>query len=152
MLTDIVFKPKWGIAAIKGATFTFRAFGRHLQCTVVEGDSNISLWYIKIIEAVSSIHSWESSWTLNSGGSWVSCVSRELIQNREELRLGREMFATLREKKLLSGGAGKNIQDIQTLNSHVLPGWGHWPPRVQDKRVQIFYCDKIQDSFTAKCK
>jgi len=46
--------------------FTFRAFGRRFypkrltKSTFVEGDSNISLWCIKIrIEQVSSIHSYE---------------------------------------------------------------------------------------------
>jgi len=44
------------------STFTFRAFGRLFypkrltESTFVEGDGNISLWYIKIrIEQVSSI-------------------------------------------------------------------------------------------------
>jgi len=51
-------------------TFTFRAFGRRFypkrltKSTFVEGDSNISLWYIKRrIEQFSSIHSCEANRT-----------------------------------------------------------------------------------------
>jgi len=46
----------------------FRAFGRRFypkeltKSTIVEGDGNISLWYIKIvIEQVSSIHIYETN-------------------------------------------------------------------------------------------
>jgi len=64
-----------GVVSIKKVyiftfAFTFRAFGRRFypkrltKSTFVEGDSDISLWYIKIrIEQVSSIHSCEANRT-----------------------------------------------------------------------------------------
>jgi len=51
-------------------TFTFRPFGRRFypkrltKSACVEGDSNVSLWYIKIrIELVLSVHSCEANRT-----------------------------------------------------------------------------------------